>query len=70
MRVGVGLVLGVPLAIGAGRLISSQLYDVSFWDPYALALAAGALGVCAVAAAMIPATVAASISPLDALRTE
>jgi len=70
MRVGVGLVLGVPLAIGAGKLISNQLYDVSFWDPYALALAAGALGVCAIAAAMIPATVAASISPVDALRTE
>ena len=36
-RVLIGLVLGVPLAIGAGRLISAQLYGVSFWDPLALA---------------------------------
>ena len=70
IRVAVGLALGLPLAIGAGRLISSQLYEVSFWDPLALALAAGALAICAVAAAMIPASVAASISPITALRTE
>ena len=39
-RVVAGLVLGVPLAIAAGRLISSQLYGLSFWDPVALAVAA------------------------------
>ena len=70
IRVAVGLAVGLPLAIGAGRLISSQLYEVSFWDPIALAVAGSALAVCAVAAAMIPASVAASISPMTALRTE
>jgi predicted permease len=70
LRVGVGLALGIPLAIGAGRLISSQLYDVAFWDPVALGVAAGALGLCALAAALIPASFAASISPITALRTE
>jgi predicted lysophospholipase L1 biosynthesis ABC-type transport system permease subunit len=70
LRVGVGLLMGIPLAIGAGRLISSQLYQVSFWDPVALLVAAGALGLCAFAAAMIPASVAASIPPMLALRTE
>ena len=40
IRVLVGLALGLPLAIGAGRLISSQLYGVSFWDPLALMVAA------------------------------
>jgi ABC-type antimicrobial peptide transport system permease subunit len=70
IRVAVGLALGVPLAIAAGRLISSQLYEVSFWDPIALTVAAGALAICAIAAAMIPAAVAASISPMTALRTE
>jgi predicted permease len=68
LRVSAGLALGLPLAIGAGRLISSQLYEVSFWDPRALALATAALAICAVAAAMIPASVAASISPMTALR--
>jgi predicted permease len=70
IRVAVGLALGLPLAIAAGRLISSQLYGVSFWDPLALTLAAAALAICALAAAMIPASIAASISPMSALRTE
>jgi len=70
VRVAVGLGLGLPLAIGAGRLISNQLYDVSFWDPLALTLAATALAICSLVAALIPATVAASISPMTALRAE
>jgi len=69
-RVGIGLVLGVPLAIGAGKLLAAQLYGVSFWDPVALAAAAGSLTVCALIAAVIPAARAASISPVRALRAE
>jgi predicted permease len=69
-RVVVGLVLGLPLAIGAGRLISSQLYGVSSWDPFALAVAGSALAICAFFAAIIPAIRAACISPMDALRIE
>jgi len=69
-RVLVGLLLGVPLAIGAGRLISAQLYGVSSWDPLALSVAAGALAISAFFAAIIPASRAASISPTNALRTE
>jgi predicted permease len=69
-RVMVGLLLGLPLAVGAGRLISAQLYGVSSWDPFALALAAGSLSICAFFAAIIPASRAAAISPMDALRIE
>jgi predicted permease len=69
-RVLAGLVLGVPLAIGAGRLISAQLYGVSIWDPLALGVAAAALSISAFFAAVIPARRAASISPMKALRTE
>jgi predicted permease len=69
-RVAVGLALGLPLAVGAGRLLSAQLYNVQFWDPLALGFAAIALAVCACAAAIIPATRAASISPMSALRAE
>ena len=69
-RVLVGLVLGLPLAVGAGRLISAQLYGVSSWDPLALGVAAGALAVCSFFAAIIPANRAASISPMKALRIE
>jgi predicted permease len=69
-RVALGLLLGLPLAIGAGRLISAQLYGVSSWDPVALIVAASALAVCAFCAAIIPAVRAASISPVRALRVE
>ena len=69
-RVAAGLILGLPLAVGAGRLIAAQLYGVSFWDPLALAIAAGSLAACAFIAAVIPAGRAASISPMSALRAE
>jgi ABC-type antimicrobial peptide transport system permease subunit len=69
-RVLLGLILGLPLAVGAGRLISSQLYGVSIWDPLALSVASGALAISAFFAAVIPARRAASISPINALRTE
>ncbi len=67
-RVAIGLLLGLPLAVGAGRLLASQLYGVQFWDPLALGLAAIALAICACCAAIIPAARAASISPMSALR--
>jgi predicted permease len=67
-RVVIGLVLGLPLAVGAGYLLSAQLYGVQFWDPPALAAGALSLGVCALVAAIIPARRAASISPIRALR--
>jgi putative ABC transport system permease protein len=69
-RVLAGLILGVPLAVGAGRLISAQLYGVSIWDPLALLVAAGALALSAFFAAIIPASRAAAISPMNALRVE
>jgi len=68
--VAAGLVLGLPLAVAAGRLIAAQLYGVSFWDPLALTIAAGSLAACAFIAAIIPATRASSISPVNALRSE
>lgn len=69
-RVMVGLLLGLPLAIGAGRLISAQLYGISAWDPPALSVAIIALTICSFFASIIPANRAASISPMDALRIE
>jgi len=69
-RVLVGLLLGLPLAVGAGRLISAQLYGVSSWDPLALTVATVALAICSFFAAIIPANRAASIAPMNALRIE
>jgi predicted permease len=69
-RVFIGLLLGLPLAVGAGKLISNQLYGVSWWDPPALTVATCALTLCSLLAAMIPANRAASISPMRALRID
>ncbi|HEV2490134.1 MAG TPA: ABC transporter permease [Candidatus Acidoferrales bacterium] len=69
-RVLLGLAIGLPLAVAAGKLMASQLYGVSSWDPLALTLAAVALALCSLFAAIIPAARAASISPMAALRVE
>ena len=69
-RVAVGLAVGLPLAVGAGYLLSAQLYGVRFWDPLALAAGGLSLAVCAFIAAMIPARRAATIAPNRALRTD
>ncbi|MBV8068947.1 MAG: ABC transporter permease [Acidobacteriaceae bacterium] len=66
----IGLLLGIPLAIGAGRLVSAQLYGIKGWDFPALAIAVAMLAVSALLAALIPAARAASIDPMKALRTE
>jgi predicted permease len=69
-RVFIGLLLGLPLAVGAGKLIAAQLYGVASWDPVALSVATVALAICSFFAAMIPANRAASISPMKALRID
>jgi predicted permease len=65
-----GLALGVPAALYAGHLMQSLLYGVGSYDPVALVCATFALALCAVAAGFIPARRAASIEPMQALRTE
>jgi ABC-type antimicrobial peptide transport system permease subunit len=69
-HVTIGLALGVPIAIGAGRLMSSQLYQVRSYDPLVLAVAILALALCAFLASIIPAQRAAAIDPVQAMRTE
>jgi ABC-type antimicrobial peptide transport system permease subunit len=70
LQVGIGLALGIPAAIGAGRLMSDQLFGVKFWDPLMLTLAALVLVLAALLASVIPAGRAAGIEPMVALRTE
>jgi ABC-type antimicrobial peptide transport system permease subunit len=67
-QVGIGLALGIPAAIGAGYLITSQLYGVKPWDAGMLATATLLLGLAALAASVIPARRAAGVEPMTALR--
>ena len=69
-QIGIGLAIGIPAAIGAGNLMSNQLFGVKPWDPLMLALAVLTLGMAALLATAIPARRAAGVEPMVALRNE
>jgi ABC-type antimicrobial peptide transport system permease subunit len=70
VQVALGLAIGIPVAIGTGRAIASQLYSVKPYDPGILAVATLLLGLAAFVAAVIPAKRATSVDPTRALRSE
>jgi macrolide transport system ATP-binding/permease protein len=70
LQLGLGLAIGIPVALAGGRLLASQLYGVKAHNPLILALAAVVLAACAIVAGFVPAHRAASIDPTRALRTE
>ena len=69
-QVSIGLGIGIPAAIGAGKLMTVQLFGVQPWDPVMLTIATLLLGLGALVASMIPAWRAACVEPMAALRTE
>jgi predicted permease len=69
-QIAIGLAIGVPAAIGAGKLMTEQLFGVQPWDPVMLMLATILLGVAALLATVIPARRAAGVEPIVALRNE
>ena len=69
-QVGIGLAVGIPAAIGAGKLMTDQLFGVKPWDPIMLTLTTLLLALTAVLASLIPARRAASVEPMVALRSE
>jgi putative ABC transport system permease protein len=66
--VGVGVVLGLPAALGLSHWVRSQLYGVGFADPPTLALVTASLAAAAGLAGYLPARRASRIDPLKALR--
>ncbi len=66
----IALLFGIPAALYVGYLMKVLLYNVNSYDPAALAGAPLLLVVFAAAAAFIPARRAASVEPMEALRTE
>lgn len=65
-----GLGVGVVLTVGLGRALASQVYGVSATDPLFITLASLAFGLVALVACLIPASRAARLNPVEALRLE
>jgi ABC-type antimicrobial peptide transport system permease subunit len=70
LQILIGLIVGIPIALLGGRFMASQLYNVRSWDPVSVAVAVVVLTAAAAVAGFIPARRAASIEPMEALRTE
>jgi putative ABC transport system permease protein len=68
--VAVGIVVGVALALAAGKLIASLLYGVKATDPLVMTAVAVTLLLVAAAAALVPAWRASRVNPVTALRSE
>jgi ABC-type antimicrobial peptide transport system permease subunit len=65
-----GLVVGLAAAVMLGRLITSQLFQTSAYDPVLLSATVAILVVAALLACLIPAWRASSVNPVEALRAE
>ena len=65
-----GLLIGVAAALALGRLIASQLYEVSAHNPVLLGGTVTILGAAGVLACLFPASRASRVNPMIALRAE
>src|SRR5207245_10845308 len=68
--VAVGLIAGLAAALALARLLASQLYQVSAYNPLLLSTTLVILGAAALLACLLPARRAARVDPIQALRTE
>jgi predicted permease len=68
--VAIGLAIGLVAAFALGRLIASQLFEVSAHNPALLGGATILLAATALFACLLPARRAALVDPVQALRTE
>ena len=68
--VAIGVAIGIPAALAAGRLVSSLLYGLKATDSITMALAALVMIAVAALAGYLPARRAAKVDPMVALRWE
>ena len=70
LQAGIGLAIGIPVAMLCVRFVQSQLFNVAGHDATVLSVAIATLIGSAFAAGLIPARRAASTDPVKALRAE
>jgi putative ABC transport system permease protein len=66
----VGIAAGVVAALASGKLLEKMLFGVSASDPLTLGAVAGALGLVALLASLVPAYRASRLDPQTALRAD
>jgi ABC-type antimicrobial peptide transport system permease subunit len=65
-----GVVLGLPAAIAAMRLVQNQLFGIKLLDLPSIGFAVAVLALSAAAAGYVPARRAARVPPLEAIRAD
>ena len=70
IQTGLAVSLGLLLSLGAGRVLSQILYQVSPSDPFALITSSLLLALATLLACFLPARRAMHVNPITALRTE
>jgi ABC-type antimicrobial peptide transport system permease subunit len=70
LLIGLGVTIGLPLSLAAGRISASLLHGIKPDDPPVFALAIAVLLGTGVLAAFLPARRAAAVAPIEALRHE
>jgi putative ABC transport system permease protein len=68
--VALGLLLGLPSALAAARLLQSLLYETRAHDPLTFAAVPALLAAVSLAACYLPARRAAAVDPAVTLRAE
>src|SRR6266852_2036160 len=70
LQVAIGSAIGIPLVFLSGKWLASQLYGVGVFNPVILLSAIAVLTACAFLSSILPASRAAGIDPMKALRTD
>jgi ABC-type antimicrobial peptide transport system permease subunit len=68
--IGLGTVTGLVSSVAAATVMRGLLFGVRSWDVPTLLAVAAVLGTAALLASYLPARRAASVNPVEALRTE
>jgi ABC-type antimicrobial peptide transport system permease subunit len=66
----VGMAVGIPCSLAVNRLLASQLFGLSPYDPWLLAGTGMVMLAVALVASYYPARRAANVAPMEALRCE
>ena len=70
LQTAIGLVIGLAAATALTQFLHSMLFGVTVTDPWSFVVAGALLAITMIVAAVIPASRAASVNPVEVLRAE